>query len=176
MADELMNLENLQQVLEDLARDIEAGYKDSLERNDHYTTLGSEARKLLRSIKTHVEVGEQSFEVTMDLEHYWKYVEEGVRGDRNATSPYKNPGWKAYPFIAQWIQVKPIIPRPGASGRIPSPKSLAYLFTRSIVRHGTTGTHDLQKTKDAVIPMYRERISAALGRDVENYIRKVFHP
>lgn len=172
MAEELMNLDNLRAVLEEMARDIAQGYKDELERNGHYTTLGADARKLLNSIKTHVEVLDRAYEVQMDLEHYWKYVEEGVQGDRNADSPYRNPGWKAYPHIARWITVKPILPRPGANGRIPTPKSLAYLLTRSVVEHGTRGTHDLRKTKEAVIPWYRQRIEQALGHDIEHYLLK----
>ena len=169
MADELLNLENLEQVLADLAKDIETGYKDELERNDHFTQL----RTLIDTVHCNVEVDGNAYTVTMTLQHYWKYLEEGVRGDRNTSSPYKNPGWKAYPHIARWIEIKPVIPRPDAKGRIPSPKSLTYLITRSIVQHGTKGTHDLQKTKDAIIPLYRERIAAALGRDMVNYIRKI---
>lgn len=173
MADELLNLSNLRSLLEDMARDVRDGYKEELERNGHYTTLGPDARKLLNSIRTQVVVRDTAYEVTMTLEHYWKYVEEGVKGDRNSTSPYNNPGWKAYPHIARWIEFKPILPRPGANGRIPTPKSLAYLLTRSIVKHGTRGTHDLEKTKDAVITAYRDKLEAALQRDLYDYILKV---
>ena len=38
---------------------------------------------------------------------------------------------------------------------------------------GTTGTHDLAKTKEDILPWWREQISLALGHDMENYIRKV---
>lgn len=173
MADELMNLTNLRAVLEDLARDVQEGYKDSLERNDRYTTLGDEARKLLNSVRTNVSVDGTDYVVTMTLEHYWKYVEEGVRGDRNSSSPYQNPGWKAWPHIARWIEVKPVLPRPFDGRKAPSPKSLTYLITRSIVKHGTQGSHDLQNTKDAIIPLYQERIAAALRADLGDYIRKL---
>ncbi len=166
---DLMNLTTLQAALQDLAKDIAEGYKDELERNDHFTTM----RTLLNSIRTQVVVGDSYFEITMTLMDYWKYLEEGIRGDRNPNSPYRNPGWKAYPFISQWIEIKPVIPRPDAKGRIPSPKSLAYLITRSIVTHGTRGTHDLEKTKDAVITAYRDRIEAALRHDLYDYILKV---
>lgn len=169
----LIDFPNLKAILDDLARDIAVGYKEALERDGHFTTLGPDARKLLNSIRTQVVVGDTAYEVQMTLEHYWKYVEEGVQGDRNPGSPYRNPGWKAYPHIAEWVEFKPIIPRPFDGQKAPSPKSLAYLLTRSIVQHGTKGTHNLETTKDAVITAYRDKLEAALGRDLYDYILKV---
>lgn len=166
---ELIEFTELQQVLQDLANDIRDNYKEHLEFNDRYT----KEHKLIDSVKTQVVVGERAFEITLTLQDYWKYVEEGVQGSENTSSPYRNPGWKAYPFILRWIDIKPVIPRPDAKGRIPSPKQLGYLITRSIVEKGTQGSHDLQKVKDGVIPWYREKIAAALGHDMEHYIRKL---
>ena len=166
---ELIDLTELQQVLQDLANDIRDNYKEHLEFNDRYTT----EHKLIDSVRTQVVVGDREFEITMTLQDYWKYVEEGVRGDKNPSSPYKNPGWKAYPFILRWIDTKPVIPRPLANGKIPSPKQLAFLIGRAIYDHGTKGSHDLEKVKDGVIPWYKEKIAIALGHDMENYIRKI---
>ena len=50
---------------------------------------------------------------------------------------------------------------------------LGFLITRAIVENGTQGSHDLEKVKDGVIPWYKEKIAAALGHDMENYIRKL---
>ena len=140
---------------------------------DEQVFIVGEKQKLIESVKTNVVVGDQAFEVTMRLNDYWKYVEEGVRGSRNMSSPYRNPGWKAYPFILKWIEIKPVLPRPNSNGKQPTPKQLGYLITRSIVENGTQGSHDLQKVKDGVIPWYREKIAAALGHDMEHYIRKL---
>lgn len=167
--EQLIELTELEQVLRDLADDIRDNYKEHLEYNDRYTR----EHKLIDSVKTNVVVGDRAFEVTMTLNEYWKYVEEGVRGGKNYSSPYKNPGWKAYPFILKWIDIKPVIPRPMANGKLPTPKQLGFLITRGIVENGTQGSHDLEKVKDGVIPMYRDKIAAALGHDIENYIRKV---
>lgn len=164
-----MNLDTLRGTLEQMGRDVAQNYKDGLIAHDHFTTM----RSLLDSIRTEVKVDGSVYEVTMTLNHYWKYVEEGVRGDRNPDSPYANPGWKAYPHIARWIEIKPVIPRPDARGRIPSPKSLTYLITRSIVQHGTRGTHDLANAKEVTLAFYREKIEAALRHDMYDYITKV---
>ena len=166
---ELLELTEVQQVLEDFAKDIRDRYRDVLASNDHIAS-----RKLVDSIKTQVVIGDNYYEVTMTLEDYWKYVEEDTP-----------PHWPPRDAILKWIEVKPIIPRPDDNGRIPSPKQLAFLIGRAMAgkspnqeklknpNGGTTGTHDLAKTKEDILPWWREQISLALGHDMENYIRKV---
>ena len=166
---ELLDLTELQRVLQDFATDIRDRYKDVLANNDHIAS-----RKLVESVKTQVVVGDTYFEVTMTLEDYWKYVE-------NDTKPH----WPPRNKILEWVNIKPIIPRPDANGRIPKPETLAFLIARAMAgkspnqanlknpNGGTTGTHDLAKTKEDILPWWREQISQALGHDIENYIRKV---
>ena len=154
---ELLDLTELQKVLQDFATDIRDRYRDVLANNDHIAS-----RKLVDSIKTQVVVGDNYYEVTMTLEDYWKYVE-------NDTKPHFPPP----DAILKWIEVKPVIPRPGSDGRIPTPKQLAFLIGRAISEHGTKGSHDLETVKDGVIPWYKEKIAIALGHDMENYIRKL---
>ena len=162
---ELIDLTELQQVLQDLANDIRDNYKEHLQFNDRYTEKGvptGYSEKLIDSVKTQVVVGDQAYEVTMTLNDYWKYVEYDTK-----------PHWPPIDKILEWVEIKPVIPRPLASGKIPSPKQLTFLIGRKIYNEGTNGTHDLEKVKDGVIPFYRDKIAAALGRDMENYIRKV---
>lgn len=154
---ELLELTELQKVLQDFADDIRDRYKDVLANNDHIASHG-----LVDSIRTQVVAGDNAFEVTMTLADYWKYVE-------NDTKPHFPPP----DAIMRWIEIKPVIPRPGADGRIPTPKQLAFLIGRKIAREGTTGTHDLEQTKGDILPWYRERISQALGHDMEHYIKKL---
>lgn len=161
MADELMRLTTLQATLQDLARDIAQGYKDELTAHGHYTTIGPEAHRLLDSIRTEVVADGTAYEVRMTLMDYWKYLETGTR-----------PHWPPPGVIARWIEIKPVLPRP-YRGRLPSPKSLEYLIRRKIARVGTEGTHDLEKTKDAVITAYRDKLEAALQHDIYDYILKV---
>lgn len=154
---DLMDLTEVQLVLQDFAKDIQERYKDVLANNGHIAS-----KKLIDSIKTEVVVGEQAYEVTMTLEHYWKYVEYDTK-----------PHFPPPDALLKWIEVKPVIPRPGKNGRIPTPKQLAFLIGRHINTWGTKGTHDLQHTKDDIFAWYKEKLSAALGHDVSNYIRKI---
>lgn len=162
---ELIDLTELQQVLQDLANDIRDNYKEHLQFNDRYTEKGvptGYSEKLIDSVKTQVVVGDQAYEVTMTLNDYWKYVEYDTK-----------PHWPPIDKILEWVNIKPVIPRPLASGKIPSPKQLTFLIGRKIYNEGTNGTHDLEKVKDGVIPWYKEKIAIALGHDMENYIRKL---
>lgn len=164
---ELMDFSRTEAVLNELAEEIRRNYREHLMDEGHYTTLGSELR-LVDSIEAQVTFNGQEFVGTLTMNDYWKYVEEGI----SPAGQYGNPGWKAYPFISRWIEIKPVIPRPSGNGKIPSQKSLAYLITRKIKEDGIEGTHDLKKTKDAIIPFYVERIKQALAEDLAGYILK----
>ena len=155
---ELVNLEEVQRVLRDFANDIRDNYKEHLEFSGRYTT----ERGLIDSVRTEVVAGDSAFEVTMTLRDYWKYVEEDTR-----------PHFPPPDAILRWIEIKPIIPRPFANGKIPTQKQLAFLIGRKIARYGTEGSHDLATVKENVLSWYREKISEALGHDMENYIRNL---
>lgn len=169
MADELFNPSELMAVLEDLARDVREGYISQLEKHDRRAT-----GNLIDSVHTTIEVNGSRYIVWLHLADYWKYVEEDTK-----------PHWPPRDAILNWIRAKPIIPRPDDNGRIPKPEQLAFLISRAMAgkspnqanlknpKGGTTGSHDLKQTEDAVLPFYEERLTEALHRDVLNYIEKV---
>lgn len=167
--DDLIDLTELHKVLQEYANDAAEIYKYQL-------ALGAKpaSRKLIDNVKSNVIVGERAYEVTLSLEHYWKYIEGGSKG--TISSP---PG-AVYPAhfpptwaLEKWIRVKPVIPRPDETGRIPSPKQLAYLIGRKIEEEGIEPFPALQTTKEELDKIYHEKISAALGHDMTNYIAKV---
>lgn len=155
----LIDLTNLQQVLQEYAREAEEMYKYQL-------SLGGKtaSRKLIDSVKSNVVVGEQSYEVTLTLQDYWKYIEKGRK-------PGKFPPVGA---ILNWISVKPIIPRPMENGNLPSPNQLAYLIGRKIEQEGIEPHPALMTTQEELDRIYHEKLSIALSLDVSFYIRKVF--
>lgn len=156
--EQLIDFTELQQVLHAYAKEAEEIYK-------YQISLGGKnaSRKLIDNVKSKVVVNEQSYEVFLNLQEYWKYVEAGRK-------PGKFPPVGA---ILKWISVKPIIPRPDADGNIPSPKQLAFLIGRKIEQEGIEPFPALEATKDDLNKIYRGRLSAALGHDVSNYIRKI---
>lgn len=155
---ELINFTELQKVLQEYAKEAEEIYK-------YQIALGGKnaSRQLTDTIKSKVVVGSQAYEVTLSLQEYWKYVESG-------RAPGKFPPVKA---LLDWISVKPIIPRPDANGRIPTPKQLSFLIGRKIKEEGIKPFPALETTKEELDKIYHERISAALGHDMTIYIRKL---
>jgi hypothetical protein len=172
---ELLDLTELQKVLQEYAQEAEALYKSKLTSGEK-----NASKKLLDSVKGNVVVGEQEYEVTLTLEHYWKYVEFGRQGKES--SPLKAypgaypPGKAAFPpmnAILEWIKVKPVVPRPDRNGRIPTQKQLAFLISRKIWNEGIEPFPAVHQTSEELNEKYRERISAALGHDMTFYLRKV---
>lgn len=148
------------EVLGRLADDVRAGYIDQLKKHGHPTRYGTD--RLSDTITAQVEVDGKSFTASLNMNFYWKYLEEGTR-----------PHWPPSSAILNWVQIKPVIPRPDGNGRIPTQKQLAFLISRKIAREGTEGTHGFQTARDAILPMYYEKIEQALAEDVGAYVKAV---
>ena len=156
---ELLDTAELEAVLQELGEDVRQGYMDELLQHDRKAT-----GTLLDSVTAIVDVQGDVYEVKLQLADYWKYVEEGSA-----------PHWPPRKAILDWIKAKPVIPRPDSKGRIPSQESLAFLISRKIARVGTEGSHDLQKTLDAIMPVWDEKLRLALARMWTKYIREIFY-
>lgn len=154
----LFSASHLREVLGEMAEDLAANYRDQLLRSDRVAS-----RALYNSVSARVEANGHAWEVKMSMLEYWKYIERGTR-----------PHWPPVSKILEWVQIKPVIPRPGRDGRVPTPKQLAYLIARKIAREGTEGKPDLKDTVDRVLAWYLPRISEALGKDALQYVTQVF--
>ena len=82
-----------------------------------------------------VEINGTNLVVSLNLEHYWRYVEYGRRPGK--MPPIDN--------IEEWIRVKPVVPN-AVNGKVPSSKSLAYLIARKIGREGIQGRRPIEST------------------------------
>ena len=163
---ELINLQNVMETLEQYAQEVRNIYQDKLIEGDRIAS-----GKLLNSVEYQVVFNGVEYEVQLTLEKYWKYLEYGIQGGKNTSSPFSNPGWKAYPFILEWIKVKPVLPRPDKNGRIPSQKSLAYLITRAIGKNGTRPGGEMQDAIDEVNARYKDKLVYALHQDMETLMK-----
>lgn len=147
---ELFSFTQTAAVLEEYAHAVEALYKDRLLEHGHLASAG-----LLNSVHAVVTHGDHSVAVEMNLAEYWKYVEYDTR-----------PHFPPPDALLKWIKVKPVIPRPDARGRIPTPKQLAFLIGRKIAREGTKGTHSLEEAVSATNAQYEKRITDAIEADL----------
>ena len=92
---------------------------------------------LSKSITGKVKQNGKWLEVSISLEDYWKYIEYGTR-----------PHFPPVDKIREWIRVKPVLPRPLASGKLPTENQLAYLIGRKISKFGTKPKPFLNNTKE----------------------------
>lgn len=145
----MIEFKNLQEALAQYAQAIADKYKTNLESSGRRAS-----GQLITSVNTVVVVNENEFAIDLNLEDYWKYVEEG-RGAGKFPPPDK---------ILEWIRVKPILPTPLANGKLPTEQQLAFLIGRKIANEGFEGTHDLQHTMEEVD--YEEIIVEALDKDI----------
>lgn len=115
--------------------------------------------KLLNSVETVVRRNEDEFTVTINLEDYWIYVENG-----------REPGeFQPIDKILSWIRIKPVIPYSDSRGRIPTEEQLAFLISRKIEEQGTEGRNVLAETVEELNNYYLPLLQQALDRDFARF-------
>ena len=170
MADTLFTFPNLTKTLTDYAVAVRNLYQDNLIKSDHLAS-----GRLLNSVEYVTDFGDNEFVVSLRLEDYWKYLENG-------TPPHFPP----VDAILSWIRVKPVLPKPyykkwkwttvdGATHEngkwvLPTPVEQAWMTAKKIEREGTEGTKDLELTLETVNSEYEKRIMDALNSDLSNII------
>lgn len=140
--------------LDEYAQKAEELYKRKL------TDKGINASyKLLNSVETTVRSNDDEFVVTIHLEDYWYYVENG-----------RGPG-KFPPIdkILEWIRVKPVIPYSDNRGRLPTEEQLAFLIARKIANEGTDGRKVLYETVEELNRYYLPLLQKALDDDFARF-------
>lgn len=154
----LISFDHLQAILRDYGKVVSEKYKQNLQASDRIAS-----GELIGRVNSMVVVNGETYDVVLDLVEYWKYVEEGRK-------PGKRPPMDS---LINWVNVKPVIPRPDENGRIPSPQQLAFLIGRKIGEEGTEGTHDLERANKDTLESFRQKIIDALTEDIGMYMQKV---
>lgn len=153
------NFPNLTNVLNDFGRFLVDEYKDNLILNDK-----NASNNLYNSINYSIKKGNKEFNVLLELNHYWKYIENGRKAGK--MPPISK--------IEEWIKVKPVLPRPNSNGTLPTTKQLAYLIARKIGLEGIKPQPLLQQSLDDVMGVMIEFIEEAIYKDLENEFDLLF--
>lgn len=107
--------------------------------------------KLSKSIKGIVKQSGKWVTISIQMEDYWRYVEDGTK-----------PHFPPIDAIKKWISVKPVLPRPLKNGKLPTTNQLAYLIGRKIAKKGTLPQPFLKPTLtdfDLVGKVYNEVVN-----------------
>ena len=158
--DKLIDLPHVQAVMEEMAIAIRNEYQDNLIRNDRIAS-----GDLLNNIEYEITRGDFTYTIYVKMKDYWYYVENGRKAGK--MPPIDN--------ILRWIRVKPVLPRPNAEGKLPTPQQLAFLIARKIGEEGTEGTQDLRKATDTIWDTFEDRLYEAIDEDVDAAFIQIFH-
>lgn len=117
---------------------------------------------LSNSLRYIFEHENTSFSVSIGLEEYWKFVENG-----------RGPG-KFPPIdkIREWIEIKPVIPQ-AYNGKLPTVNQLAFLIARKIALEGTEGTNFFSRTQESINEQFLQDIEDAISMDIDKEIDKI---
>ena len=145
-------------------------YRDALK------DAGAVATGKLSEFQYQIHTKNQHLLVTINLQWYWKIIEEGVNGwQTNQGSPYsfktKIPGEKMVNAIEKWIQIKKILPR-DKKGRFIPRRNAAFAFSKSILKKGLKPKHILRNVlnKNRAI---KKDITAILKADIISYVKEM---
>ena len=158
--DKLIDLPHVQAVMEEMAIAIRNEYQDNLIRNDRIAS-----GDLLNNIEYEVTRGDFTYTIYVKMKDYWYYVENGRKAGK----------WPPIQNILDWIKIKPVLPRPNAEGKLPTPQQLAFLIARKIGEEGTEGTQDLRKATDTIWDTFEDRLDEAIDEDVDAAFIQIFH-
>lgn len=143
---------HLREVLERYGETARELYRQNLTESGRPTTQNS----LINSLRTEVVVGETSIAVDLSLLDYYKYIEHGTR-----------PHWAPIAPLKEWVSVKPLLPRPLANGKLPTPTQMAYMVQHKIAKEGTVGKNDLGRALEETWARMAQDISDAITLDIE---------
>ena len=149
------DLEPFYKVVEDYLAEVESVYKSKLE--DRKAT-----GNLIKSISTKYVLNGNEVICTIELEHYYYWLEHG----RKPTSKGKH--CPIEPIIT-WVKAKGIIPQE-RNGKLPTETQLAYAIRAKIDREGYEGGNYLQATLDELNSKYEPLMQEALTQCVIEYI------
>lgn len=139
--------------IKDITNNFVLELKNRLTAND-----SNASGNLAKSIKGVVKQSGKYVVISISLEDYWKYVENGTK-----------PHWPPVDAIKKWISVKPVLPRPLKSGKLPTTDQLAYLIGRKISKVGTKAKPFLKPTLssfDLVGKVYDEVVKI-INKEIE---------
>lgn len=158
--DKLIDLPHVQAVMEEMAIAIRNEYQDNLIRNDRIAS-----GDLLNNIEYEITRDDFTVTIYVKMRDYWYYVENGRKAGK----------WPPIQNILDWIKIKPVLPRPNAEGKLPTPQQLAFLIARKIGEEGTEGTQDLRKATDTIWDTFEDRLYEAIDEDVDAAFIQIFH-
>lgn len=145
-------------ILNEFGKALVEEYKDSLILNDV-----NASDTLYNSVRYIVDAGDTKFSLSLGLEDYYIYVENGRKAGK----------WPPITAIERWIEVKPVLPSPDVNGNLPTTKQLAYLISRKIGLEGIAPRPLLKQSIENIWYVFEEFLDEAFTKDIEENINEI---
>ena len=156
----MTNDSNIQSILYQVAYDVALDYQTEL-RNQGISATGA-----LANVDFEVTIGENNYGISLILQDYWKNVEYGRR-------PGKFPNVTS---LQEWIQVRKILPRPMANGKLPTEKQLTFMIGNSIKENGIPArpvlANTLEKNKD-MINKVKDAVALGFDKEIKKMLKEL---
>lgn len=152
--------ENLMLALDEYGQSVKDLYQKRL-LSDNKKATGN----LINNIQCKIAYQGTNYVVFLELEDYWKYVEEGRKAGK---FPPVNK-------ILDWIKIKPVLPTPMENGKLPTEEQLAFLISRKIANEGIPAGNQLAETVQDINRIYLPKLQEALQKDFDLYTIKAFN-
>ena len=164
----LLEFRNLTEVLQNLTNAIKRDYQGYL--SSHGKDASGALSRSAESGRV-IRVNAGRFEIVFNLMDYYYYVERGAMGaESSPAGALGKVHWPPPQAIADWITIKPVIPRPDSRGRIPTPQQLTFLIGRKIHNKGIEPTPAMTTAVGSNVPKYQKAIEEAILKDVSGYV------
>ena len=150
----------IEQILYQVAMDVALDYQAEL------NALNVNATGNLQNVDFDVEVNGGTYKIYLILQDYWKFVENG-----------RLPG--SFPNIGklqQWIQIKQILPRPMANGKLPTEKQLTFMIGNSIKEKGIQPKPALAnalKKNETHLNKIKEAVGKSLDKEIKQMLKEL---
>lgn len=183
MVNEALGFPHLTEVLERFGNEVINAYRGKLTELD----INTSEKNLFNSIELQpIKTDRGHIEVSISLNWYWKLIEEGLRGDKNGTSPYKAPNWKgSFPHLMEWIRIKPIHIEASRTynGKLPTTRTLdndsavrsaAVAMAKALEVNGTVAKPILSQSVRETFDNFKAEIRKAVSMDMSSMVYSIF--
>ena len=140
--------------IREVAAELLDRYKENIKSSGH-----NASGDLANTASYNVTFDGRYFEISFNLQEYWRYLEQGTK-----------PHFPPVSAIERWIKIKPLVPR-AYKGKVPSTKQLAFLIAREISINGTKANKLLSKTLDESDDLI-DRLVEVIEKQLEEEIEK----
>lgn len=148
---------NLERVLNEFADTFIELARENLDKNNT-----NASNTLYGSFDKIIDIGEDHFTVSISLEDYWKYIEEGTGPAHlpDARAQY----WPKIGPLKEWVSIKPGVPKdPG----------FAYAVRWKIHEEGTEPQPFFEPAKQEAIRQFSQAIDDAIAQDVSDWLEEI---